>query len=923
MILTSVRIARALISAGLIVAALPALAQPLNLEFLPPELGERNICAAPPEPAAPDDLAVDEGEDTLTDVQRIRFLNSEIRTYMRRDADRFFDFIDALIARRTAIDPDYSEIDATLERVTLHLRADRLRSLQARALLPRLRALSGDMTNNQRLELAQYYRNGVGVPKDVADAQDLTREAAYGGNARALMEIARAQIAGELIEGWDAPLDLTVTLAFGGILGELNPGVCRRAETIAQEYVRGEVVQRNPAIALAWLKFAADLGGAEAAWSVVEIHLNAEGDRKNNAEMRRYLKRAVELGLNLDSRQSGRLVSSGALTPDELEALLGFNVSEDGRRNRRSIIPKLSLAINVDGLEPDKEGIYMQFLRELARMPEAPGLVFTRLAREVMVQNGRWSGEAEAISLLEEAVRRDDEDGMQLLSEILLRYRDDPLQVNKAENLLLDSVDRFGLVSSLSRLDALYRCQRNDAPRLSEARHWAEAYAATGHTTIPLSSTDLLALDPHRSPETIAMIQTQALRGRTSALAGQAQRVQANPIVPNPALEFWASRMNRSDQALEAFAEFEFDLAVTPRQRDQAIEFFRRVYLNNGVTTALDLAVALVEQDGRNPELVEEILHLLTMAGNRGEGAAIRLKSRLLADDLTADAYARSARAVYAEFAEAIEARGDFLALVSALPFVPEDRIDDYVDRAVSVMNCSIKDATELGDAYALRGDMPMAYHWRQVGLMMDGGHVLSKLRLSDPQMAQFNTGKAPSALDMETQALADGDFTARRRLYVLTANPDLPSYDPPAAAGHLASILTDKTADAQQVVWVMRQYRRSDAPVREAVETRLDMRPVFASVAEAGDTFAQFELGMLLRDNALTAEELQQSSDWLRKAALSGHDGAMVELARALGLGLGVPKNKTEALRWLQRARAAGNTGTASLATLIRASSD
>ncbi len=78
------------------------------------------------------------------------------------------------------------------------------------------------------------------------------------------MSVARFDLQGTPIPEWDAPLDLTVTLAFGGMLGELNEGVCARAERIAREYMEGGVVTRNPEIALAWYKFAANLGGATA-----------------------------------------------------------------------------------------------------------------------------------------------------------------------------------------------------------------------------------------------------------------------------------------------------------------------------------------------------------------------------------------------------------------------------------------------------------------------------------------------------------------------------------------------------------------------------------------------------------------------------------------------------------------------------------
>ena len=50
-----------------------------------------------------------------------------------------------------------------------------------------------------------------------------------------------------------------------------------------------------------------ELGGAEAAWRVVEHHLNADAARKDNEEMAFYLRRAVSLGISLDEAQQGAL----------------------------------------------------------------------------------------------------------------------------------------------------------------------------------------------------------------------------------------------------------------------------------------------------------------------------------------------------------------------------------------------------------------------------------------------------------------------------------------------------------------------------------------------------------------------------------------------------------------------------------------
>ena len=891
---------------------LPAqpLGAPPSLEFLPPPLAERDLCNAPPASDKVPDLEVEGDDEELTDRHRIRFLTRDIRNYMRRDADRYFDFIDALITARATIDPDYAGADETFARIEAHLSAGRLEALHDRALVPGLVARSNGLSNKQAVQLAQFVMNGIGMSPDASFAQSLIREAAFDGNAHALLEIARMEIQGTLVQGWDAPLDLTVTMAFGGMLGELNRGVCSRAERIAQEYLKGDVVAVNPDIAQAWRRFAADMGGAEAAWRVVEYHLSAPSDRKDNAEMRRYLNRAAALGLTLSDKQADRVASSGAVSAEDLEALLGFNHSNDGRRARRSVIPLLDMTVNLDGLEADEDGLYLDYLWEITQLPHVPGHVYTRLAREVSVREGRWKAEPRIMELLETAVQMGDEEGMQMLAQRLIRYRDDPRRLNLAENLLLETVWRHEMASSMDRLDALYRCQVTDAPRMDEAGLWAANYRASTHGLVTTSATDLIALDPYKDPETIARIQSRALEGRTGAVADHAQRIQSGAIPSDGALRFWADRLDRSDQALEAFAELEFELATTPAERAQAVEFFRRVYINNGVTTALDLAVALIEDHGRDPDIAREVEHLLTMAANRGEGASIRLLARLLARTGQ-----RSEAETYAAFADVIEERGDFLALIFAVPYLPDPgTLDDYIDRAVSLMNCGTKDADELGDAYALWQMPQMSYHWRRVGLQMDGGHVLAKLRLSDAQLNFYDKGVAPSARDSALRAAADGEPRAHRRLFVQAADADLVTYDPPAAAGHVAD-----GAAAGDTAWALHAFRVADPAIREIVAERTDMAALYLDASEAGDAHARFELGMLLRDLASGPEDLARSAGWLMAAANAGHDEAMVELGFALGFGLGVARDAATALDWLDRASAANHPRAEALADLIR----
>lgn len=876
--------------------AQPAFAERMTLSFLPPDLPPSNVCNAEPERNDPEEVQDADGDQTdgavLDDAGRLQYLIRDIRDLTRDGADRWFDYIMTLITRRAELDPAFAGIEETFARIDVYLAAARLDELREAGLIEGLNARTTELSRNQRVRLARFYLNGIGVERDPGYAKSLITAEAYLGNASALMEVLRMLVRGEELEDWDLSPERTATLAYGGMIGRLNLGLCDRAEQMAREYLDGDILTPNPDLAYAWRKFAADMGGAEAAWRVVEHHLDAAALEKDNATLLHYLQLAVENGYDVGPEDVGQIVAAGATTETEIRKILGFNYNRVGSARRLSVARYLELEVNPTGEMISEEDDFFQYLREIAALPDPPGPVLTRLAKEILLRRGRWAGEAEAAEILQEAVARDDPEAMAMLAEILVRHREDNAKTGEAERLLTDAVARHGYGAAMPALDALYRCRLPGAPMLEEAAFWSDAYRAAEIAPVNVSAGDLASLDPAREPEAVAKLQSLALLGHAGSTAHLLQFLQSDPLSPETALRFWAGRVSGSDVALKEYVIQEFDLALTPGERQSAIGLFRRAHLDIGPRISLDLAVALVEQAGRDPEVAAEIRELLTGSGRRGEGAAIRLLQRLTGAD---------AAEVYREFAEAIEARGDFLALMFAAPFVSDETFDSYMDRAVAVMSCTTKDVAEMADAYALRDRPDEAYRWLRIGLTMEGGHTLSKLGLSDQQMAAFERGRAAPAVAVEQRALADGDADALRRLYILAADPDAETHDPEAAAGYFAAVI--QRADAPIMSWALAQYRRADRALRKKIEKRVDIRAVLTEAAGSGDRHAQFELGMLLRHQARNQEDLRASAERLRQAAEAGHGEAMVEYAFALGFGLGVPQDPRLALIWLEKA--------------------
>lgn len=883
--------------------ALPA--APLDLAFLPPEVEEQNLCGNTRGPQE-----VHEGspgdEDELTEIERARYLQRDIRRYQSTDPDRYFDFITTLRKRLSTSDDRFAGADEVIDLIGLHIDANRLEALEEAGLVAALAASRPTLDNGQRMQLAQYYLNGIGVPLDEATGFELVREAAFGGHPDALLLIARKMAEGRPLPGWDAPEELTVTMAFGGLLGQMDAGVCARAERIGREYLKGEIVRRNPDIGWAWYRFAADLGSASAAWRVVEYHLSANAEDQDIAEMQHYLQRAVARGIVVDDGAKGRL-EDGGIDADTLREILAFNQPEDRGRRRPSLTPLLQTGVNIDAMETSLSGPYLTYLREIAAIPNAPGRVFTQLSQELSVRLGRWAGEEEIMAQLEIATARNDPDGMRALAARLLRYRDDAQQLNRAIDLLTLAATRHRDAAAMSDLDTLFRCQAPEAPLLREAEPWARAYRATTHRMVALTPSNLMALDPYKDPWRLARLQSQALDGRTVSLANYLQLVQRDPIATETMQLIWADRTDNSDKTLEVFAKLEFELATNPAERALALEFFRRVYLNNGVTTALDLSVAMINDSGMSPAMAEEVRQLLRQASHRGEGAAIRLLARL---GKTPEAE----RQVFDEFAQIIDDRGDFLAMMFALPYVAEAKRDDYFDRAVSLMACSTKDTDELGEAHAIHGTAEMSFHWREIGLAIEGYNTLSKLRLTNSQMAGFDTKRAPQPEVVVGRDRA-ADLQGQWRLFHLTAGPDLESYDAVAAAAHFKTLVER----GDTLPRAFEQYLSAPPALRQAIDDALDFRLLVARAAQSGDPQAMWRHAQLLQSQATSAQALAEAIDALRAAALAGAVPAMSELGQMLAMGAGVPRDETEALEWLDKAATAGDRDAAERARWLR----
>lgn len=901
------------LAVALCVVCIPANASTtrLSLNFLPPDFPPGDICKVEIErfDKAETQVAFEGDEVVLDDTARLRFLASDIRSLRRLDPVRSFDFIMALIDYRSQIDERYVGFEATFDRIETYLAANRLEELRDEGLIETLTAKVDELGWTQTVRLSRYYLNGVGIEQDRDFAMRLILDQAYLGNANALLEVLRMQLRGADVGDWGLTPPETAELAFGGMVGRPNRGLCNRAERMAREYVDGDILVPNPNLAFAWRRFAADMGGADAAWRVVEHYLSVPEAQRNDAELRHYLQIAVANGAVILPETVDELFEEGATTESEVRRILGENTARMGHAERRSAVPYLDLDVRLTSLRVAENGEYLQYLREIAELPNVPGSVLTRLAKEILLRKGRWQGLEEARPLLENAAALGDSEAHRLLAEILLSEGGSDRAHDVAAQLLIDATERYGDPEGMKALDKLYRCQVPDAPRIHEAGFWAQAYKASTYEPVSISSTDLARLDPRREGEVIAHIQSLAVQGHGGSAADWLQYLQSDISTPDETLRYWANRVSASDVALEDFVLHEFELALTVGEREAALELFRRAYLDNGSSISLDLSLALIEHAGRDPIVAEAIIDLLESSANRGEGAAIRLLHRLTG---------RDAAEVYAEFADVIAARGDFISLVFASAFVDDRTFEDFMRRAIALMACNTKDIAEVTEAYSARGLESEVARWVRIGRALEGGNSMMRQGLSLQQISDFNRGTSITE-DMLDSATSELSLTeTHKRQYLRVSDSKNSDFDPKAAAENLIAIFA--SGIRADYLWALDRYRKADPSVRLALDTRIDIRSGLMSAAETGDSEAQYFLGMLSRESATNHKDLKRSTEWLAKAAQAGHAVAIIEYARAIGFGIGRNADPKTALIWLDRAERIASGSTDDLRNLFSA---
>ena len=222
--------------------------------------------------------------------------------------------------------------------------------------------------------------NGTGIAVNKEKGLQLLVAAGYGGNADALLKIVTLQEKGTVVPGWDVPQDIAVTMAFGALVGKMDPMICDRVARIAREYMNGTTVTRDAGLAEKWFRFAADMGDGVSAWKVAEMHMRSEDLVKSNETLITYLTKAADAGLPYAQVALGRLYEQGALVGEkDVERARALYVKAAAFGDRAGLLRNalfLQAQAKVDGAY---QPAYRAALEEFAKRADAPAWIFIAL----------------------------------------------------------------------------------------------------------------------------------------------------------------------------------------------------------------------------------------------------------------------------------------------------------------------------------------------------------------------------------------------------------------------------------------------------------------------------------------------------------------------------------------------------------------
>lgn len=898
--MTIARMAKSLLMAGVMTmaAGTPGRTAAIDVRFAPPdvELPKSAVCA--PRVRDEDMIAEWTAWDKKVLPKRATFAITRDMNRMRElDARRFEPIITRIQALMPTVKKGYDQTDALFDTVKLMLAKGEADQVRTDGMVRKLLDIGGHPAGSLNT-LADYLIEGEGIEQDRQAGLKLKVQAAFGGNADAILDLARLTKDGEAVEGWEIEPELAVNMAFGALVGVLDEGICDRISRVAREYDDGEIVVKDQNLSMAWYRFAADLGDTAAAWEVAELNLLSEKVEKDNDVLLKYLKKAADGGNMAAILEMGRLYGEGALVPRDRQKAFAYFKQAEAAGNQAGIIRQAQLLEQTRETSPADAAAYEELLRKLITRNDPPPWAFTRLARVIQARDGIWRSAAEVKPLLEEAVKRGDIEGGIDLAELLLREDLSPKTIARSTDLLSEAIHINGEINAIAKLQKVYLCMDPAGPNFKAADYWANIEAGAGNKTLELAPGQIDKLPELKDPMVIAAIQTQALYGRASALALY-QRFLKAAGYSDQVLRFWAERAEVRRGATVEAALLEFKQNLEKGRINDAKRSIQMTGEGMTVDAGLSFARFLVNNYATDPESVALAKEILNPLAQSGAGRAVRLLQELEGPDMDPLA------SPLLRFGEVMRDQGDMSAklLLAENAETDEDQTRLY-HQAISTQRCDYDDTMALAE-FAIRHKPEDAERWLTIASHIAGDDAWRKVKIADVYMALNRDDTQKRGLELYQEARTEGEPAAFYRLVKFFANDASESYDPKRASDIFVDLV--ERSDMESVPEKLLMLANMKPEIRRQVAQRIDVRGLYQKSAESGQPVAMREVAKLMRNDAKDSKSILASFDWLKKAAEAGDGEAMFLLSQSYAYGLGTRPALDAAQTWMVKAAEAG----------------
>jgi TPR repeat protein len=859
----------------------------IPVDFAPPQIAPSSLCAAQTNidkiisraqswPTV--DASSVNPEQMLSDIQALRDL----------DPEGYFDLAETGFAILASNASSALVERALVDRIRYYVAAKKQPELLALGLVDKLEAGGASLSSRALDMLADAYLDGLGVAQNLERGEAYLLAAATRGSSDALLRAAKMRSEG-LLAQYKLDPRTAVTLAFGAILGEVDPGICSRIGRIARYYSAGDIVKQDYGLAERWLRVAADLGDPLAAWKVARFHLSSELIKKDNTVLLKYLRQAADHGVPQAEVELGEVYENGSLAPLDLDKAEALYQSAAGRGYRLGHVRLVGLLEHRPD-NPDAASRLEAALRSLTARTDAPASAFTKLAQIILAGRGRWAGEDEATALLEKSVELKSADGALMLAELTMGKTNTGGAFDRAVTLLNFAVSDGGKSNGMFALRDAYMCFGPQAPQLELAEVWRKNALAAGNATVATLTSG------QSDVEQGALVQSQALSGQAGLTARFFDMLSKENIGPE-VKAFWQSRVEQDPEAENALAK----LLMAAGNNASAVELSIKLLesaARSGSDAARNTLANVLLQERSGPEVTGRAIDLLTESASHGSGAAIL---RL------ADLEKTPIQSEFAHFAIAVEDRGDLDAMLLAAQLSPAqaDRTA-YLARALRVASCSFNDVLKLARAHMVAKDENSAAHWLGIATHLTGEKGWQYKALADEYATIGKLKYQGQILPLLEDAVRYGQFSALQSLLEMRADPASSAYDLARTVSLIQKAAT--VATPSQLVDLARRIDKTRAAVRVQILKSVKIDAFYRKSAEAGDPQGMREWAKYLQQTARTHAQLTEAMDWMERAADKGDPEAMLLLAKAYTLGIGREASLDRAVDLLKTASGKGN---------------